>query len=154
MMLNNKQFPDFLIKNAWHSIQRMYADIARKKGITQAMGFVLISINKQGSSPSEIAKNIGIKTISLTRILNDLENRKLITKNIDKNDGRKVILKLTIEGIEARKIISEIITEFNNLLCQNITEAELLELKKIIFKIESVTKQFAANIEKQNRKRF
>ncbi len=53
MMLNSKQSLDFLIKTAWHSIQRMYADIARKNGITQAMGFVLISIEKQGSSPSE-----------------------------------------------------------------------------------------------------
>ena len=68
MMLNNNQTSDFLIKTAWHSIQRMYAEIARKNGITQAMGFVLISIDKQGSSPSEIAKNVGIKTISLTRV--------------------------------------------------------------------------------------
>lgn len=150
MMLNSKQSPDFLIKTAWHSIQRMYADIARKNGITQAMGFVLISIEKQGSSPSEIAKNVGIKTISLTRIFNDLEKRKLITRNIDTNDGRKVILKLTREGIEARKIISGIITEFNNLLCKNITDAELMTLNKIIFKIESITEQFVANIEKQN----
>ena len=150
MMLNNNQTSDFLIKTAWHSIQRMYAEIARKNGITQAMGFVLISIDKQGSSPSEIAKNVGIKTISLTRVFNDLEKDLLITRNIDTNDGRKVILKLTKKGIEARKMVSEIITKFNELLCQNITEEELLTLKKIIFKIESITEQFSANIGKQN----
>lgn len=150
MMLNNNQTSDFLIKTAWHSIQRMYAEIARKNGITQAMGFVLISIDKQGSSPSEIAKNVGIKTISLTRVFNDLEKDLLITRNIDTNDGRKVIVKLTKKGIEARKMVAEIITKFNELLRQNITEEELLTLKKIIFKIESITEQFSANIGKQN----
>jgi DNA-binding MarR family transcriptional regulator len=150
MKLNNNQSPDFLIKTAWHSIQRMYAEIARKNGITQAMGFVLISIDKQGSSPSEISKNIGIKTISLTRVFNELEKNLLITRNIDADDGRKVILKLTKEGIEARKIVAEIITKFNELLSQNITEEELLTLKKIIFKIESITEQFSSNIGKQN----
>lgn len=103
------------------------------------MGFALISIEKQGSSPSEIAKNVGIKAISLTRVFNDLEKRNLITRNIDTNDGRKVILKLTSEGIEARKIISQIINRFNDVLYENITEEELLTLKKIIFKIESAT---------------
>ena len=47
-------------------------------------------------------------------------------------------------------MVSEIITKFNELLCQNITEEELLTLKKIIFKIESITEQFSANIGKQN----
>ena len=109
MKLKNNQPIDFLIKSSWHSIQRMYSEIARQNGISQAMGFALISIEKQGSTPSEISKNIGIKSISLTRVLNDLEKRNLITRNADKKDARKIVLKLTDEGVIARKIISKYI---------------------------------------------
>lgn len=125
----------------------MYSEIARQNGISQAMGFALISIEKQGSTPSEISKNIGIKSISLTRVLNDLEKRNLITRNADKKDGRKVVLKLTDEGVIARKIISKIIADFNDLLNQRLSNEEKIALQKIIFKIESVTETF---IEKNN----
>lgn len=128
----------------------MYADIARENGITQAMGFVLISIEKEGSTPSEISKNIGIKPISLTRVLNDLEKRKLVTRNVDSSDGRKVILKLTRKGVEARKEISKIITAFSDLLCQKLSYEELLTLQKIIFTIESVTANFSEKIRNPN----
>lgn len=147
MKLKNNQPIDFLIKSSWHSIQRMYSEIARQNGISQAMGFALISIEKQGSTPSEISKNIGIKSISLTRVLNDLEKRNLITRNADKKDGRKVVLKLTDEGVIARKIISKIIADFNDLLNQRLSNEEKIALQKIIFKIESVTETF---IEKNN----
>jgi DNA-binding MarR family transcriptional regulator len=142
MTLNSNQSPDFLIKTAWHSIQRMYSEIARKEGVSQAMGFVLISISKYGSSPSEIAKKVGVKSISLTRTFNALEERKLITRNEDVNDGRKVILKLTEEGIEARKIIKEVINDFNDLILQKLSENEISILQKITFTIESLTTQY------------
>lgn len=145
MKLNNNPSTDFLIKSAWHSIQRMYAEIARKNGISQAMGFALISIEKQGSTPSKISKNIGIKSISLTRVLNELENRNLITRNTDKQDARKVILKLTEEGVMARKIISKIILDFNDLLNQKLSNEEKITLQKIIFKIESAAESFVEN---------
>lgn len=125
----------------------MYSEIARQNGISQAMGFALISIEKQGSTLSEISKNIGIKSISLTRVLNDLEKRNLITRNADKKDGRKVVLKLTDEGVIARKIISKIIADFNDLLNQRLSNEEKIALQKIIFKIESVTETF---IDKNN----
>jgi DNA-binding MarR family transcriptional regulator len=120
----------------------MYSEIARKEGVSQAMGFVLISISKYGSSPSEIAKKVGVKSISLTRTFNALEERKLITRNEDVNDGRKVILKLTEEGIEARKIIKEVINDFNDLILQKLSENEISILQKITFTIESLTTQY------------
>lgn len=146
MKLKNSQTTDFLIKSAWHSIQRMYSEIARKNGISQAMGFALISIEKQGSTPSEISKNIGIKSISLTRVINDLERKNLITRNKDKKDGRKIILKLTEEGVIARKIISKIIIDFNDLLNQSLSNEEKVALENIIFKIESMAENFVENM--------
>jgi DNA-binding MarR family transcriptional regulator len=150
MKLSNNQPPDFLIKTAWHSIQRMYAEIARSNGISQAMGFVLISIEKQGSTPSEISQKVGVKAISLTRVFNELLKRKLITRNIDIKDGRKAILELTDDGIEARKIISKIINDFNDLLSQKISADELLVLQKIVLTVESLTSEYADISREQN----
>ena len=150
MKLMNNQPTDFLIKTAWHSIQRMYADIARKNGISQAMGFVLISIEKHGSTPSEISNNIGVKSISLTRVLNDLEKRSLITRNVDINDSRKIILKLTNEGVIAREIISKIINDFNDLLNERLSNEERIVLQKIVFTIESETETFTEKINNEN----
>jgi DNA-binding MarR family transcriptional regulator len=151
MKWNNNQPIDFLIKTTWHSIQRMYAEMARQNGITQAMGFVLISIDKQGSTPSEISKKIGVKSISLTRVLNDLERRSLITRNADIKDARKVILKLTDEGVIARKVISKIINDFNDLLNQRLSNEEKKALEKITFIIESLTESLSEKTINQNK---
>lgn len=140
---NEQQSPDFLIKTAWHSIQRMYSMIARKNGISQAMGFVLISISKDGSTATEIAKSLGVRSISLTRVLQDLNERDFITRSVDKKDKRKVIYKLTNDGVEARKIVAKVITEFNNLLLKKLSSKEIKTLHKIVLTIENTTNQFS-----------
>ena len=148
MKLSNNQSPDFLIKTAWHSIQRMYSEIARKEGISQAMGFVLISIKKEGSTPTELANKIGVKSISLTRTFNVLVERKLMTRNIDANDGRKVILKLTKEGIIAREVTKNIINNFNNLILKTLSEDEIKILKKVTYTIDDLTTKYVESLRK------
>jgi len=60
---------DYHIKATWHSIFKMYNQIALKYDTSQATGFVLLSIAKEGTPSTTIAPLLGMEATSLSRIL-------------------------------------------------------------------------------------
>ncbi len=128
---------DYQIKATWHSIFKMYNQIAAKYGSTQATGFVLLSIPKEGIPSTSIAPLLGMEATSLSRILKTLENKELIYRKIDKLDKRKVLILLTEKGIEKRKIAKKVVEGFNKLILEEIPQQKLNTFFEVI---ESVNK--------------
>ncbi len=138
-------FYDLKIKTTWQLIQRFYSTIAKKFDITQAIGFILISIDKDGNTPKNIANRVGVEFRSLSRILKEMEEKGLLYKRQDDNDKRKIIYHLTKEGINARKHASNIILDFNLKLEESFSEDEKKCIKSILAKVEKLTKPTIAN---------
>ena len=82
--------------------------------------FVLqyLSDRREDVLPSEISGEMGISTARVATALNSLENKALITRRIDTNDRRKILVTLTSEGKRA-------IEEHHNEILQDI--ASMLE---------------------------
>jgi DNA-binding MarR family transcriptional regulator len=124
--MNLKQTVDYYIKSSWHSIARMYNQIASENELSQTIGYVLINVPKEGVPATQIAPLMGMEPTSLSRLLKTMEENRLIYRQKDLVDKRVVKIFLTEKGIEKRKISKKIILDFNEKIEKNIP-AEKLE---------------------------
>ncbi len=61
-----------------------------------------------------------MEATSLSRILKNLETKGLIYRKSDEVDKRKVLIFLTLEGVEKRKIAKKVVSGFNKLIVEEI----------------------------------
>ena len=68
---------------------------------------------------------MGMEPTSLSRILKSMEDKKLILREKNPEDGRSVIIKLTNLGNEKREVSKGYVYKFNDKVRENLTEQEL-----------------------------
>ena len=134
---------DYYLKAAWQSIVNAYNQEVSKFGITQASGYVLINISKEGTAVSQIANLLGVRSTSLSRILNSLEKQGLIYREADALDKRSVKVFLTELGVEKRTLAVRVVKDFNEYLVQNFSERERIRMAEVLQKINKLAQQFA-----------
>jgi DNA-binding MarR family transcriptional regulator len=104
----------------------MYNEEASKYDGSMAIGFALLSIDKEEGTPStNISNRMGMEPTSLTRTLKTLEEKGLIIRKKNPNDGRGVLIYLTELGKEKRELSKETVLKFNEAIRKNITEEKL-----------------------------
>ncbi|MDN3707533.1 MarR family transcriptional regulator [Myroides ceti] len=137
---------DYILKSTWQAVSRMYNEEASKYGATMALGYALLSIDKQKGTPSTaLGPNMGMEPTSLTRTLRSMEEKGLIERRKNPKDGRGVNIYLTKLGKEKRELSKETVLKFNNSVLQHITEEQLknfIEVSDIIQELISEKKIF------------
>jgi len=137
--MKKEESVDFNIKACWHAISRMYNQKAIKYDITTSIGFVLLNIEStEGTPATKIAPLIGLETRSLTRILKNMEEKKLIFKKQDPDDGRSVRIFLTDLGKIKKEISRETVLKFNNAVTAQISEKQLKVFFEVIDQINKI----------------
>lgn len=117
---------DYNLRVTWQAVSRMYNDEASKFGGSMAIGFALLSFDKETGIPStEISNRMGMEATSLTRTLKTLEDKGLIFRKKNPNDGRGVLLCLTELGKEKRELSKNIVLKFNETVKKNIADDKL-----------------------------
>ncbi len=134
---------DYYLKAAWQSVVNAYNQEASKFGITQASGYVLINISKEGTAVSQIASLLGVRSTSLSRILNSMEKQGLIYREADVHDKRSVKVFLTSLGMGKRILAVQVVKDFNEYLIQNFSERERIRMAEILQKINKLAQQYA-----------
>lgn len=129
---------DYFLKISWQNIANKYNQIATQYGFTQAAGYILINIHKEGTPVSQIANLTGVKTTSLSRVLNNLESLGFIYREASETDKRSVKVYLTELGKEKRAIAKDVVRNFNQHLESNLSERERTQLTKILIKLNDV----------------
>jgi DNA-binding MarR family transcriptional regulator len=129
---------DYQIKATWHSLTKMHNTIALQYGISQSEAFVLIAVEKEGSSAKNIAAAMGIEPTSMSRLLLSMEEKGFICKEPDKIDKRIIRIFLTEKGVEHRKLAKQTIFNFNNKVQNQISERKLKTFFKVIAKINEI----------------
>lgn len=88
--------------------------------------------------PNEISSEMEISTARIAAALNNLEQKHLIIREIDKNDRRQILVTLTAEGKElAEKHRQEVETHISQML-QSLGEHDAMEFVRILNKITSL----------------
>ena len=95
---------DYILRTTWLAVQKMYNEEASKFDATMATAFTLLSIDpKIGTSSTSLGPKMGMESTSLSRILKTLEDRDLIKRTPNPEDGRGIIINLTKLGLEKRE---------------------------------------------------
>jgi DNA-binding MarR family transcriptional regulator len=126
---------DYILRETWQAVARMYNEEASKYGATMALGFALLSIDKEGTPSTALAPKMGMEATSLTRTLKSMEDKGLIKKTKNPNDGRGVIISLTELGQEKRELSKKTVLRFNEVIKNNISEDKIqtfMEVSSII----------------------
>ncbi|NNE55450.1 MAG: MarR family transcriptional regulator [Flavobacteriales bacterium] len=116
---------DFHIRWAWAKISRIYNHEAQKSGGTMSAGYILLSIDKEGTPSTKLGPKMGMESRSLTRSLKTLEQEGLIYRQADTMDRRKVLVFLTEKGLELREKSKEVVIRFNEFVRLNIDNERL-----------------------------
>ena len=127
---------DYILRATWQAVARMYNEEASKYGATMATGFALLSIDKDKGTPSTaLGPKMGMEATSLTRTLKSMEDKGLITRVKNPDDGRGVLIYLTEFGKEKRELSKNTVLKFNETVRKNISDEQLqhfMEVSEII----------------------
>ncbi len=117
----------------------MYNEEAGKKGSTMATGFALISIDPEEGTPSTaLGPKMGMEATSLSRTLKSMEEKGLIERKPNPDDGRGVLIHLTPFGIEMRDYSKHVVLGFDEAVQKTISEEELQTFKKVAHTISEL----------------
>ena len=141
MFINNnfRRRVDFVVRQTWKNIEKMYNKEASNYDVTFSIGFTLLSIDPENGSPStSIGPTMGLESNSISRILNSMENKNLISRRPNPNDGRGIIISLTKLGIKKREIVIEKIKHFKKLVRSRIDSSDLDAFHRVSMQVNEI----------------
>ena len=117
---------DYILRATWQAVSRMYNEEASKYDATMATGFALLSIDREDGTPSTaLGPRMGMEATSLTRTLKSMEEKGLITRKKNPDDGRGVLIYLTEFGREKRELSKNTVLNFNETVRKHVSEEKL-----------------------------
>jgi len=110
----------------------MYNEEAAQFGVTMATGFALLSIDPEEGTPStSLGPKMGMEATSLSRTLKTMEEKGLIVRKPNPEDGRGVLIHLTEFGKEKRNYSRDRVLTFNDAIKENASDEELTGFYKV-----------------------
>jgi DNA-binding MarR family transcriptional regulator len=141
--MKHQETIDYFLKVTWQNIANTYNQIASEFGITQSIGYLLINIDEvDGTTVSEVAALLGLKSTSLSRMLKTLEQDGLIYREEHATDKRSVRILLTSLGKEKRHLARVVVKKFNDYLINHISEKDKAQLVNSLKTINELTTNY------------
>ncbi|MCX2481292.1 MarR family transcriptional regulator [Pedobacter sp. MC2016-15] len=150
--MRHEETIDYLLKVVWQNMSNTYNQIASGFGITQAIGYVLINIDKEGTAVTQLAGLLGVKATSLSRILNSMEESGLIYRAAVPSNKRSVRVFLTEYGTEKRQLAKGVVRSFNEYLNSNLSVQEKEAVVKTLQKLNQLTLAYTVTTENDEQK--
>ncbi|GGE35434.1 MarR family winged helix-turn-helix transcriptional regulator [Psychroflexus planctonicus] len=123
---------DYVLRATWMAVAKMYNEEAGKQGSTMATGFVLLNIDPENGTPStSLGPLMGMEATSLSRTLKTMENKGLISRERNPEDGRSVLIKLTEFGVEMRNYSKQVVLKFDEKVQEKIPSEDLQTFKEV-----------------------
>lgn len=108
---------DHALRATWQAVAKIYNEQAAKHDSTMSMAMALLYIDvEKGIASTALGPSMGMEATSLSRILKSMEERELIYREKNPEDGRGVFIKLTELGIEKREISKASVYRFNQIV--------------------------------------
>lgn len=112
--------------------------------IMQGEVFAMSYILRHGSMvlPSEISNEMNISSARVAAILNNLENKGFVTRQINKNDRRQILVGITEKGTEFVEMHNKMVVNSTARMLEMLGEYDAKELVRIMEKLS----QYAPNV--------
>ncbi len=134
---------DSVLRSTWNLVSKMYNKEANKFDSTMATGFALLSIDAEGTPSTSLGPKMGMEPTSLSRLLNTMEERDLIYRTQNPNDGRSILIHLTPFGKEKRDDSKAVVLHFNQLIEKSLSPEKIA----VFFEVMNCIKESAQNFE-------
>ena len=134
---------DSALRSTWQLVSRMYNKEASKFDSTMATGFALLSIDPDGTPSTTLGPKMGMESTSLSRLLSTMEERKLIYRTQNPNDGRSILIHLTSFGKEKRDDSKAVVLHFNKIIEDSLNAEKI----NIFFEVMNCIKENSENFE-------
>ena len=130
---------DYLLRSTWMNVTKMYNEEAGKKGSTMSTGFALISIDPEHGTPSTaLGPKMGMEATSLSRTLKSMEEKGLIERKPNPDDGRGVLIHLTPFGKEMRNFSKNVVLGFDDAVQKHIHAEDLATFRRVAERINDL----------------
>lgn len=133
---------DYVLRATWQAVARMYNEEATKYDATMSTGFALLSLDREDGTPSTaLAPKMGMEATSLTRTLKSMEDRGLIVRKKNPNDGRGMLIYLTDFGKEKRELSRNTVLKFNESIRKNISQEKIQHFMEVAESINELIQE-------------
>ena len=130
---------DYALRATWQAVARMYNEEAKNFNSTMAVGFTLLSIDPKTGTPSTaLGPKMGMEATSLSRILKSMEEKGLIKRKPNPDDGRGVLIHLTDFGIEKREDSKAAVITFNETVKAKVAPDKLASFFEVMETIDQL----------------
>ncbi|MDP4797425.1 MAG: MarR family transcriptional regulator [Crocinitomicaceae bacterium] len=136
---------DFVVRHSWHRISRMYNQRAAEHDITMSIGFILMSVDKEGTPSTQLGPRMGMEPTSLSRTIKTMEERGLIRREEDLIDKRKVLIFLTSDGVEIRRMVRNFVVGFNERIYAKIPKSKLQAFFEVAAQVDELIEEELKN---------
>ena len=142
LSLNEKKTIDAVLRSSWNAVSKMYNREASKFNSTMATGFALLNIEQNGTPSSSLGPKLGMESTSLSRLLNSMENKKLIERHPNPIDGRGVLIFLTPFGKKKRDDSKAVVLNFNRVVEKKLSEIQIKHFFEVSICIAEESRTF------------
>lgn len=136
---------DFVVRHSWHRISRMYNQRAAEHDLTMSIGFILMSVDKEGTPSTQLGPRMGMEPTSLSRTIKTMEERGLIRREEDLVDKRKVLIFLTPDGVDMRKMVRNFVVGFNERIYAKIPKSKLQAFFEVAAQVDELIEEELKN---------
>ena len=140
-LMKNETF-DSALRSTWNLVSRMYNKEASKFDSTMATGFALLSIDAEGTPSTTLGPKMGMESTSLSRLLNAMEERNLIYRTQNPDDGRSILVHLTAFGKEKRDDSKDVVLHFNKIIEESLSPEKITTFFEVINSIKEKAQSF------------
>ena len=133
---------DSVLRSTWNMVSKMYNKEANKFDSTMATGFALLSIDSEGTPSTTLGPKMGMESTSLSRLLNTMEERDLIFRTQNPDDGRSILIHLTAFGKEKRDDSKAVVLHFNKIIEEALSPDKIKTFFEVMNCIKDKAKQF------------
>ena len=137
-----KKTIDAALRSTWNAVSKMYNREASKFESTMAMGFALLNIEAEGTPSTALGPKLGMEPTSLSRLLNSMEEKKMIERLANPADGRCVLIFLTPFGKEKRDDSRSVVLNFNQILEEKLTDIQIKHFFEVTDCVMQESKKF------------
>jgi len=117
---------DYVLRATWIAVAKMYNEEASKQGSTMATGFALLNIDPDEGTPStSLGPKMGMEATSLSRTLKSMQEKGLIIRKKNPEDGRSVLIQLTDYGKEMRTFSKGVVLQFDDAIKESVPQEDI-----------------------------
>lgn len=128
----------YLLRETYRGFRRDLEANLVKYSITHSQWVMMWFLTRSGiSTPAELARAAGIKKASATSVIEALRANGFIKVEKSPDDGRRLNLRLTGEGMRMMSRVSEVVRQANSRTQAALTETERRQLAHLLGKVVS-----------------